>query len=348
MMISTRRGLLLVAITALVVPAGAMANSIQKLDIWPLDGPEGMPRITVYSTNGESWNRVDETEPVKFNVRLNAECRFEGRGNKAYEGDLQIAGFDIIGDTDPAHFLIPHSKTASATFRWAGGQGQPTNPLNVCATELTKRLSENQDQTKYHIMAKGFTVDYPGAFEVKYRMYCHATGLGRSDLGSDTTLVNARIHCAASDLAEAKIPPPPKPKPKAARLTNLIKSVSFESEPKTFHGDCPTTVRFNGAITAGRKGTVKYQYVSHDGRTSPTFSLNFKEAGTQTTRAWSRTLSKPDTTGDLAAPGAKSEWDHQGWYRLEVLDPAKPVHRETANYQVSCKPLPVTRFRKVD
>ncbi len=347
-MIFTRLLTLLTIAVLAMLPSSALANRIDKLDIWPKEGFSGAPKITVYSTNGEKWNKVDETEAVKFEVHLNAECRFEGRGNKAYEGDLRIPGFDIIGDTEPAHFLIPHSNTASGTFRWAGGGDQPTNPIQVCATELTKRLSENKDQTKYHVMAKGFTVDYPGAFQVTYRMYCHATGLGRSDLGSDTTLVNARIHCAASDLAEKKIPPPPAPKPKPARLTQLVKSVSFEADPKTFHGDCPTTVRFNGTITAGRKGTVKYQYVSHDGRTSPTFSLNFKQAGTQTTRAWSRTLSKPDTTGDLAAPGGKSEWDHQGWYRLEVLDPAKPVHRETANYQVSCKPLPVTRFRKVN
>lgn len=71
-------------------------------------------------------------------------------------------------------------------------------------------------------------------------MYCHATGLGRSDLGSDTTLVNARIECAASDLAEKKIPPPPKrAKLEPARAGRLLSDVRFTVEPEKFHGICP-------------------------------------------------------------------------------------------------------------
>lgn len=91
---------------------------------------------------------------------MNAECRYEGKGNKAYEGDLIVEGFDIIGDTDPADFLIPQSSTAEATFRYVNGEGQPTNPVEICKTELTKRLSENKDLTKYHILSKGFTVTH--------------------------------------------------------------------------------------------------------------------------------------------------------------------------------------------
>jgi len=321
----------------LACPSAALANKIQKLDISPLEGFSEAPVIEVYSTDGEQWNAVDKTKAVKFKVKLNAECKFEGKGNKAYDGDLIVTGFDIIGDTEPADFLIPHSGTAEASFRFAGGAGQPVDPVKVCGTELTKRLSQDKDLTKYHVLAKGFSVDYAGAFEVKYRMYCRATGLGKTDLGSDTTLVNARIHCAASDLAKARIPgPPPRQPAKPARLSPLVKNVSFEANPATYQGKCPVGIQFNGSITATRPGTVKYRYVSHDNRNSPDFTLEFRAAGSRPTREWHRTLGEPEAGGRLAAAPGESAWDHQGWYRLEVLEPPG-VQSTTANYKVSCK-----------
>ncbi|NNF68018.1 MAG: hypothetical protein HKM98_10970 [Gammaproteobacteria bacterium] len=327
----------LLIILALLLPSSALANKITKLDVWALEGFNEAPLIKVYSTNGESWNAVDDTVPVVFKVRLNAKCRFEGRGNKAYEGDLQIAGFEIIGDTDPAHFLIPHSSTAQGLFRYAGGADQPVNVLNACKTELTKRMSENADMSKYEVLAKGLEIKYPGAFKVKYRMFCHATGLGKSDLGSDSTLVNARIQCAASDLAASKIPKPEPVPAKPARLVSLIKAVTFDADPAQYQGKCPVGVRFNGKITSNRAGTVKYRYISHDGRESPTFTLKFARAETKATRKWSRTLSKPDTKNKIAMPGGRaSKWDHQGWQRLDVLEP-KPTGSVTANYKVDCK-----------
>ena len=39
-------------------------------------------------------NAVDKSVPVTFKVKLNAECRYEGKGNKAYEGDLIVEGSD--------------------------------------------------------------------------------------------------------------------------------------------------------------------------------------------------------------------------------------------------------------
>lgn len=335
-----------VAIAMLLLSNAAHANKITKLDIWAPEGFGEAPVIEVYSSNGESWNAVDETVPVVFKVHLNAKCRFEGRGNKAYEGDLQIAGFEIIGDTEPAHFLIPHASKAQGTFRYAGGADQPVNAVEACQTELTKRMSENAGMSKYEIMAKGLQINYPGAFKVKYRMYCHATGLGKSDLGSDTTLVNARINCAPSDLAAAKIPKP-KPVPvKPARLVSLIKSVKFDADPGEYKGKCPVGIRFKGEITSNRAGTVKYRYLSHDGRESPVFTLKFNEAQSKPTRNWSRTLSEPDNSNKIAMPGARgSEWDHQGWQQLEILEP-KPVGSVRADYKVACKqPDPATTLR---
>jgi hypothetical protein len=330
------------------VPSTALANKIQKLNIGPLDGYAGAPTIEVYSTDGEQWNAIDKTKAVKFKITLNAECKFEGKGNKAYEGDMTVAGFDIIGDTEPADFLIPHSGTAEASFRFVDGADQPVKPIEVCSTELTKRLSQDKNLTKYHVLSKGFTVNYAGAFNVKYRMYCRATGLGKTDYGSDTTLVNAKIHCAASDLAKARVPkPPPRAELKPARLIQLVKAVSFEADPATYTGKCPVGIQFDGSITASRAGTVKYRYVSHDNRKSPEFTLEFKAAGSQPTREWHRTLSKPEAGGRLAAAPGASTWDHQGWYRLDVLEPTG-VKSTTTNYKVSCQEPKPARMIKIE
>lgn len=347
-MIAVHRLYWLALIATLAVPSSAVANKVKKLNISPLEGYAEAPAVLVYSTNGEKWDAVDTSAAVTFKVKLNAKCKYEGKGNKAYEGDLLVEGFDIIGDTNPADFLIPHSSTAEATFRYNNGAGQPTKPIEICATELTKRLSENKDLSKYHILSKGFTVKYPGAFKVKYRMYCRATGLGKSALDSDTTLVNASIKCAASDLAESKIPKPPPPtqKVKKAKLVPLVKTVKFEADPSTYQGNCPVGIEFNGSITATHSGTVKYQYVSHDNRKSSVFTLQFSKAGTKPTRAWSRTLSKPDAGSKVAAAPNTTSWDHLGWYRIDILEP-KPSGSIKANYKVACKaPTPSRTLKK--
>ncbi len=342
---------LVLLVAGLVLPVSVSANKITKLDIWALEGYEEAPTVHVYSTNGEKWDAIDKSKAVKFKVRLNAECRFEGRGNKAYEGDMLVSGFEIIGDTDPAHFLIPHANTAEGTFRYGDGAGQPVNAVAICNTELTKRLSADADLTRYHIIGKGFTINYPGAYSVKYRMFCHATGIGRSDLGSDSTLVNARIKCEASDLAAQKIPKP-KPKPKRAKLAALVKSASFVAEPATHRGKCPVGIRFKGSITSGRPGTVKYRYVSHDGRESPVFTLKFTRAESLATRDWSRTLSEPEAKAPtaLAAPGAggsRKDWDHDGWYRLIIVEPEMPGKID-AKYQVACMDPTPSRVLKAN
>jgi len=333
---------------AITLPSPAKANKIQKLDISPYDGFSNAPLIEVYSTNGEKWNAVNKSEAVNFKVKLNAECQFEGKGNKAYEGDLMVEGFDIIGDTDPADFLIPNSNSAEATFRYTDGAGQPVNLIEVCNTELTKRVSENKDKTKYHILSKGFTVDYAGAFSVKYRMYCRATGLGKTDYGSDSTLVNARIRCAASDLAKDKIPEKPaRAKVVPARQTPLVKSVQFKAEPQTYQGKCPMGVKFNGSITASRAGTVKYQYTSDDGKKSPDLTVEFEQAGTKSTRTWNRTLSQPDPGSKIAATSGDAGWDHQGWYRMDIIEPNSNKSAK-ADYKVRCQAPTPARARKQD
>jgi hypothetical protein len=312
----------------------AQANKVKKLSLKAPDGFGDAPTVVVYSSQGEKWDKVDKTASTKFRVGLNAKCKYEGRGNKAYRGSLIVPGFTLIGSHKPPDFLIPNSHDASGTFRYENGNGQPTSAIKVCADELGKRLSANADLTKYDILAKGFTVNYPAAFRVSFGLTCKPTGIGFADYASKSVVVNARVQCTASDLAQEKIPKPVA-KPKRAVLVPLVKQVTFHADPPEYTGACPTGIGFKGKITVNRAGTVKYRYVSHDGKKSPDFSLKFTAAGTQATRKWHRTLSKPDPGKTLSAGGKQPKWDHTGWYRIEILSP-KVQESVKAVYKVDC------------
>ncbi len=347
---SNRLILKLCAVLLVGVSVSATANKVDKLKITTPSGFNGAPEIEVYSTNGERWTDVDRTDMSKFRVGLNAECKYEGRGNKAYRGKLIVPGFASAGSEEPANFLIPHSKEASGVFRWDGGSGQNLDPVKACNDELKKRQAQNPNKSKYHILAEGFRVNYPAAFAVQYRLTCKPTGAGFTDSASRNVTVNARIKCGASALAESKIPsekPKSKP-PKRAKVVPLIKRASFEADPEVHVGSCPVGIAFNGSITATRAGTVKYQYMRKDGKKSPKFSLVFNKAGTQKTRAWHTTVSRPDASKTLSS-GSGSSGDIQGWYRMDILSPA-PKGRFVAHYRVDCdgdKPLPA-RAKKIE
>jgi hypothetical protein len=324
------------ALCAVLISAPAYANKITKLNISGKSGFGDAPEIEVFSTTGEKWTDVDKTDQSKFSVNLSAKCRFEGKGNKAYEGDLSVPGFVYVSGKKPSNFLIPNSGTASGVFRWDTGTGQSLNPVKVCNDELQKKLANQPNKTKYHILADGFTVNYPAAFTTKFRMYCHDIAGGKTDLGSDTTMVNAKIKCVGSPKAAQKIPKEPV-KPKMAKLVPLIKTASFKADPSNYSGKCPTGVKFDGSITANRPGTVTYLYTNHEGKKSPKFTLEFDKAGTKKTRAWSTTVSekKPNPQGTIKAAGGGSGSNAiQGWTRLDVLTPTQG--KIMAKYTVNC------------
>ncbi|MCW8880468.1 MAG: hypothetical protein OQK04_04715 [Kangiellaceae bacterium] len=322
----------------------AQANKTKKFSISSPDGFKKSPEIEVYSVNGEKYTDIDKTDQSKFLIKLNAECKYEGKGNKAYRGELKVPGYVPTSESKPANFLIPTSKEAYRIFRYENGKGQPLNPVNVCNSELQKRLSQNSDKTKYHIMAKGFSVKYPAALKVEYVLQCKATGLGKSTFDRKSTMVNARIKCHKSDLAKAKIPKPePKPKRQKVALKRakpLVKNISFKANPPVQYGKCPTHVDFVGHIKSNRRGTVKYRYVKHDGTQSPLFELEFNKAETLKTRKWGVTASKPKVGTQLKAASTQtSPFEVQGSYSLIIESPV-PKRIKKASYKIDCDAKP--------
>jgi hypothetical protein len=316
----------------------ALANKAKKFSVTPLQGFNGAPTVTVYSTNGEKYTSIDKTKITNVKVGTNIECKYEGKGNKAYDGNLKVPGLASVSANDPADFLIPHSKTASRKFRWDTGNGQPLSPLKICNDEVQKKLSQDPSKTKYHILSKGFTVNYPAALKVEYTLRCNATGLGKSSYGTKRLSINTKYQCKASPLAKNKIP---KTIPKQANFIPLVSKVTFKANPAIKVGQCPTYIGFDGHITATRKGQVKYRYIKKDGKKSPLFTLNFNKAGTKKTGKWGLTASKPKTINQLKSnTGRKSPYEIEGFYRL-VIESPKSNKQAKASYKVDCdKPAP--------
>lgn len=322
----------------MLVGADASANKVTTLNVSAPNGWDDAPLLVVYSDNGERYTDIDPVHTTRVRVNLGARCRFEGRGNKAYRGELNMAGFTRVGTKEPANFLIPHSSEASALFRWDGPGNQPFDAVKACNAELDKRVATS-GKTKYEIMADGFTFKYPAALRATYNFRCEATGLGRTDLESKSANVNTRVQCLASPAAAKKIPDA-KPKPKRApivpaRQKPLLKSASFEAVPEVYTADCPATIEFKGTLTANRAGTVEYRYTKYDGTASPVYKLEFDGPGTRATREWRTTYRPPNAATTLSAGTSDQPQDFQGWYRLDVLSP-NPGGQIAAHYRVMC------------
>ncbi len=324
----------------LLVSFPVSANKPKKFSISSPQGFSKAPELEVYSKNGEKYTTVDKTDQSKVTIKINIDCKYEGKGNKAYDGDLRVPGYIAVSKNDPPDFLIPGAKEASRVFRFDNGEDQPMNPVNICNNELEKKLSQNADKTKYHIMAKGFNINYPAALKVEYRLQCKGIGLGKSSFDVKRLQINTRIACKASDLAKAKIPKPkPKPKRKKTppkRAKPLVKNISFKAKPEVQVANCPAHIDFVGHIEASRKGKVTYRYIKHDGKQSPLFTLKFDKAGIKKTREWGLTAARPKTTSQFKASGTRdSPYEIQGYYRMVIESPA-PGKETKATYKIDC------------
>ncbi|MBV1907786.1 MAG: hypothetical protein KUG78_00600 [Kangiellaceae bacterium] len=311
----------------------AIANKPKKFKVEALSGFTQAPKITVYSSNGEKYTHIDKTKISKVKVGIGIECKWEGKGNKAYDGDLRVPGYTSVGNNSPSDKLIPHSNTASREFRFDNGKGQTNNPLKICNEEVQKKLSKNANKNKYHVLAEGFTVNYPAALNIEYKLQCNATAGGKSSYDIKRRLVNAKIDCQSSDLAKKQIN---KVKVKKAVLLPMVSKVSFNANPEVQVGNCPTHIDFVGSITATRKGKVKYRYIKNNGKKSPVFTINFTKAGTKKTSKWDLTASKPKVAKRLkAGPSRQSRYEIQGYYRLVIESPKSKLQAK-ATYKVDC------------
>ncbi|MEP6903244.1 MAG: hypothetical protein ABJA66_15955 [Actinomycetota bacterium] len=112
-------------------------------------------------------------------------------------------------------------------------------------------------------------------------------------------------------------------KKSSAQLT--VTDAGLKADQPNISGKCPVTVKFTGFITTNAPGTVKYTFTRSDGATGPVYSLDFKEAGTQTV----------STGWTLGGTGLQS---FEGWQGLKILSPNElETNAETGRFVMKCE-----------
>ncbi|HEX6190111.1 MAG TPA: hypothetical protein VFZ40_18680 [Pyrinomonadaceae bacterium] len=112
----------------------------------------------------------------------------------------------------------------------------------------------------------------------------------------------------------------------ASAQKGLVTTAFLKADDARPRGPCPITVNFSGYIKTAGPGTVTYTFTRSDGATSPVYTLEFKEAGSQSvTTAW--------TLGDANALPA-----YEGWQAIKVLSP-NPFEssQETGRFSIKCE-----------
>ncbi len=106
-------------------------------------------------------------------------------------------------------------------------------------------------------------------------------------------------------------------------------SASLAAVPTEYTGACPTTIKFNGAITARRAGRVQYRFVRSDGATAPIQTLDFATPGT-----------KPvGITWTLGGPTLPT---YSGWEAVRIVYPTL-LESNKAGFSIKCASAPAGR-----
>lgn len=104
-----------------------------------------------------------------------------------------------------------------------------------------------------------------------------------------------------------------------------VTDVELRADTPELSGPCPLKVTFKGAIKASGPGKVQYTFTRSDGATSPTYVLEFTEAGSQTvTTDW--------TLGDVRALSR-----YEGWQAIRILYPNNiESSRKAGKFEIKC------------
>lgn len=106
-------------------------------------------------------------------------------------------------------------------------------------------------------------------------------------------------------------------------------SATLAAAPTEYSGVCPTTIKFNGTITARRAGRVQYKFVRSDGASAPIQTLDFATPGTKPVGiAW--------TLGGPTLPS------YSGWEAVRIVYPTS-LESNKAGFSIKCAGAPAGR-----
>src|SRR3954463_1139301 len=129
-------------------------------------------------------------------------------------------------------------------------------------------------------------------------------GSSASTLGAGATAPGTSIPAAS-----ASPRPSPSPSPTASPSVFRVVALALEADPAEHIGACPLEITFSARLPArGGNGTVSYRWVSSDGDTSPTKTVDVRDGAPMT-------VSSTWTVDRTTVP------THAGWSSIELVGP---------------------------
>jgi hypothetical protein len=153
-----------------------------------------------------------------------------------------------------------------------------------------------------------------------------AAGPPGASVGRDPSAAPSASLAVPTGSVAASQSPSPSPSPSAAALR--VDGLTLTADPKDHIGACPIEITFLATFrTSGGSGTVSYRWVSSDGDTSPTKTIDVRDGSPGTvTSTW--------TVDRTTVP------THAGWSSVELVGPpagtADAVKSARADFVFTC------------
>ncbi len=326
--------------------------------------PRKGPIIEVYSKSGITYDTIaNDNEGLWFTLGVKGRCA----GNQRV-GIAELT----LPDGSQSLKVNKRRQTYSRGFKTVTARSGfllpdiGRTPMQACMKELDRRVA-GSSLSREEWIERGFVVRYDDAYKLGFALTCNQ-GRGWNQFGEAETTAPVWIACQPSKVAAAgarevvpagaaetrpvtrRLTPLSKPAEPAepagqaglaasAEMGQLISSLTLGTDKKNYRGRCPVALRFSGAVTVSRAGTVRYRLADHEGNASPVRSLKFVSAGSQNIVGWSKAFALPAATGadgDTEAAPHESP-DYQGWVRIEVVAPSDAQPSERADYSIICE-----------
>lgn len=328
--------------------------------------PRKGPVIEVYSSSGIDYDTIaNDNEGLWFTLGVKGRCAGDQRVGKA-ELMLPQGGESLSVKKNRKTFARKFKTITARSGFLMPGIGR--TPVQACMKELDRRVAVS-NLSREEWIERGFVVRYEDAYTLGFALTCNQ-GKGWNQFGKAETTAPVWIACQPSRVAAAGsrqaatadtlaagaptrllTPRPDQPESaepaKIATLTKpaergpLISGLVLSTDKKDYQGRCPVALRFSGAVTVSRAGTVRYRLIDDEGNASPIRSLKFAAAGSQSIIGWSKAFALPAATGMTEGPvegaGAEEGADYEGWMRIEIVGPADAQPSGKADYRVNCE-----------
>ncbi len=312
-------------------------------DLYPIKGPV----IKVYSRDKKKYDSIaNDNENMTFLFNVSASCN---KKINTFKLLINGASKNVKHTSDKGRKVKKRIEEIKAPFTLPKIS---RSPAQACMKEIEKRVATS-NKSKAAWMKSGFVVRYDNAYEGMVNGTC-SSKLGFEDYESKKASMPVWIICQAVKGGQTPKKNTGTKKSGGKKTEKKAKAqklkIALSVTPKTSE-KCPTSIKFNGKITASKPGKVKYRIIAKDGEKrwiTPVKILKFDKAGSKRISQWTHSYHKPDTSKSLAVKSSGGPKAVKGKARIVIVEKAKNtvVSGGAATYDIWCDGKPKRQKKK--